>query len=138
MSNRTLRVNELIQRELSDILRKRYQSEAVTLTITEIRVAPDLRDARVFVSVVGSEEERDAKMRWLRDHDRELRKELGHRIVLKYMPRFQYVVDHSTEQGSRILQVLDEIERTAPPRPEEPAEGTGAPSPEPESGGENC
>lgn len=120
MSNRTLRVNELIQRELSDILRKRYQSEAVTITITEIRVAPDLRDARVFVSVVGSEEDRATKLRWLRARDRELRQELGRRIVLKYMPRFQYVEDHSTETGTRILHMLDEIDRTSPPpKPEE-------------------
>jgi ribosome-binding factor A len=119
MSNRTLRVNELIQRELSDILRKRYQSETVTITITEIRVAPDLRDARVFVSVVGTDEERAARIRWLRAHDRELRQELGRRIVLKYMPRFQYVADHSTETGTRILRMLDEIDRTLPPPPEE-------------------
>jgi len=56
MSNRTLRVNELIQRELSAILRQRHQSEAVAVTITEIRVSPDLRDARVFVSVIGSDD----------------------------------------------------------------------------------
>jgi len=111
MSNRTLRVNELIQRELSDILRKRYQSEAVAITLTEVRVAPDLRDARVFVSVVGSEEEIEARLRWLRARARELREELGRRIVLKYLPKFEYVADHSTAQGARILQVLDEIER---------------------------
>lgn len=111
MSNRTLRVNELIQRELSDILRKRYQSEAVAITLTEVRVAPDLRDARVFVSVVGTEEEIEARLRWLRARARELREELGRRIVLKYLPKFEYVADHSTAQGARILQVLDEIER---------------------------
>ena len=44
MSNRTIRVNELIQRELGDILHRRYQSETVAITITEVRVAPDLRD----------------------------------------------------------------------------------------------
>ena len=55
MSNRTVRVNELVQREISDILRKHYQSEAVTITISEVRVSPDLRDARVFVSVVGDD-----------------------------------------------------------------------------------
>ena len=42
MSNRTIRVNELIQRELSAILRKFYQAEAVTITIAEVRVSPDL------------------------------------------------------------------------------------------------
>jgi ribosome-binding factor A len=110
MSNRTLRVNELLQRELSDILRKHHQSEAVAVTITEIRVAPDLRDARVFVSVLGDEDELERKLRWLRAHSKEFRHELGRRIVLKYMPRFEYVPDHSTEQGARILKVLDEIE----------------------------
>jgi ribosome-binding factor A len=109
MSNRTLRVNELLQRELSDILRKHYQTESVTVTITEIRVAPDLRDARVFVSVIGDEEELERKLRWLRAHSKEFRHELGRRVVLKYMPKFEYVADHSPEQGARILKVLDEI-----------------------------
>ena len=110
MSNRTLRVNELLQRELSDILRKYYQSESVALTITEIRVAPDLRDARVFVSVIGDEDELERKLRWLRAHSKEFRHELGRRVVLKYMPKFEYIADHSTEQGARILKVLEEIE----------------------------
>ena len=121
MSNRTLRVNELIQRELSDILRKRHQSETVAMTITEVRVAPDLRDARVFVSVVGDEMENREKMRWLRAHAGELRRELGRRIVLKYMPRFEYVEDHSAERSTRMMQLLDEIEPPAPPS-DEPAE----------------
>jgi ribosome-binding factor A len=114
MSNRTLRVNELIQREFSDILRKRYQSESVAITITEIRVAPDLRDARVFVSVMGDELQLEEKLRWLRAHSKDIRHELGRRIVLKYMPQFEYVRDHSPEQGARILQVLDEIEAKSP------------------------
>ena len=119
MSNRTLRVNELLQRELSDILRKQYQSETVAVTITEIRVAPDLRDARVFVSVIGDEDELQRKLRWLRAHSKAFRHELGRRVVLKFMPRFEYVPDHSTDPGARILKVLDEIEPTlrdeAPP-----------------------
>ena len=117
MSNRTLRVNELIQRELSDILRKRYQAEAVALTITEVRVAPDLRDARVFVSVVGTAAEATAKLRWLRGLSRELRDELGRRIVLKYMPRFEYVADRTAEPSTRVLHLIDEIDRQTPPPP---------------------
>src|SRR5687767_1029863 len=110
MSNRTVRVNELVQREISDILRKRYQSESVVLTITEVRVSPDLREARVFVSVVGSEEEAEEKLRWLRSKASEIREEVGRRIILKYLPKFEYVLDKSAIRGARILQVLDEIE----------------------------
>lgn len=114
MSARTVRVNELVQRELSDILRKRYQSEAVAITISEVRVSPDLRDGRVFVSVVGSEDEAEAKLRWLRGKAAEIREEVGRRIVLKYLPKFEYVLDQSAVRGARILQVLDEIDHPRP------------------------
>lgn len=119
MSNRTVRVNELVQREISDILRKRYQSEAVAITIAEVRVSPDLRDARVFVAIVGSEEQAEEKMTWLRSKAGEIREEVGRRIVLKYLPKFEYVLDRSAARGARILQVLDEIEH--PPKPENEA-----------------
>jgi ribosome-binding factor A len=118
VSNRTLRVNELIQRELNDILHSRYQSEAVAITITEVRVAPDLRDARVFVSIIGKDEVVQQKLRWLRDNLHDVRMELGRRIVLKYMPRFTVALDKSTGRGNRILQVLDEIGIPEPAEPE--------------------
>ena len=110
MSNRTLRVNELIQRELSAILRQDYQSEAVAVTITEVRVAPDLRDARVFVSIVGDADTVEAKLRWLRARNGAIRQELARRIVLKFLPRFTYLLDDSAIRGSRILTLLDEVE----------------------------
>ncbi|MGH7943586.1 MAG: 30S ribosome-binding factor RbfA [Opitutaceae bacterium] len=110
MSNRTIRVNELVQREISDILRKRYQSEAVAVTITEVRVSPDLRDARVFVSIIGDAERAAGKLKWLRSKAPEIREEVSRRIVLKYLPKFEYVLDESAIRGSRILQVLDQIE----------------------------
>jgi ribosome-binding factor A len=116
MSNRTVRVNELVQREISDILRKRYQSESVAITIAEVRVSPDLRDARVFVAVIGSEEIAEEKLRWLRSKAVEIREEVSRRIVLKYLPKFEYVLDHSAIRGARILQMLDAIE---PPQPKE-------------------
>ena len=115
MSNRTVRVNELIQREISDILRKRYQSEAVAITIAEVRVSPDLRDARVFVAVVGSDDVAEEKLKWLRSKAAEIREEVSRRIVLKYLPKFQYLIDTSAVRGSRILQVLDEIEHPRKP-----------------------
>ena len=122
MSNRTIRVNELIQRELGDILHRRYQSETVAITITEVRVAPDLRDARLFVSVIGSDEVVKEKLRWLKDHLHDLRIELGQRITLKYMPRFTLALDKSTGRANRILQVLDEIGVPEPEKTDEDSE----------------
>ena len=111
MSNRTLRVNELIQREISAILRQDYQSESVAITVTEVRVAPDLRDARVFVTILGDDDNVEKKLRWLRAKSRDIRQEMGKRIVLKYMPRFTYVLDDSAIRGSRILLLLDNVDR---------------------------
>ncbi len=109
MSNRTIRVNELVQRELSAILHQQYQSETVAVTITEVRVAPDLRDGRVFVSIVGDEETATQKLRWLRSRAPAIRQELGRRIVLKFLPRFEYVLDRSAIRGTRIIRMLDEL-----------------------------
>ncbi len=116
MSNRIVRINELVQRELNDILRRHYQAEAVAMTV---RVAPDLRDARVFVAIVGGDGAVQEQFRWLRRQAPALRAELGRRIILKYLPRFEYVLDESTVRGARVMQVLDQV---APPAPEPPAE----------------
>jgi ribosome-binding factor A len=121
MSNRTLRVNELIQRELSDILRKRHQAEATPITITGVDTAPDLRECRVHVAVAGPPEETARKLRWLKTITRDLRAELGRRIVLKYMPNLTFTPDTTTARGNRILGLLDEIaaKEGHPPPPED-------------------
>ncbi len=126
MSNRTLRVNELIQRELSSILRTIYKDDAVTITVTGVQVSPDLHEGKVFVAVTGDEEDEARALRWLKHNTREFRFELGRRIVLKNMPHFTYAIDVSTERGNRILSVLDEIaaqdkarNATRPPAPDQ-------------------
>ncbi|MDR0902837.1 MAG: ribosome-binding factor A [Opitutaceae bacterium] len=117
MSNRTLRVNELIQRELSDILRKRHQAEAVAITISAVDIAPDLRDGRVHVAIFGDAEFARQKLRWLRSIAHELTQELNRRIVLKYMPKLTYTLDTATSRGNRILGILDEIDAKQGPLP---------------------
>lgn len=124
MSNRTIRVNELVQRELSDILHRHYQSEAVAITITEVRVSPDLHEGKVFISIVGNEETAQQKMRWLRSKASEIRFELGRRIVLKFLPKFEYVLDESVIRGARLSKLIDDLgplpADLPPPTPPEP------------------
>jgi ribosome-binding factor A len=122
VSNRIVRINELVQREISDILRQRHASEAVAITIAEVRVAPDLRDGRVFVAIVGDDATVADRFRWLQRRAPEIREELAHRIVLKFLPRFTYVLDKSSERVARVLRALDEIE------PRQPAEPSTDPS----------
>lgn len=111
MSNRTIRINELVQREISDYLRKRYQSESAAITITSVDVSPDLRTGRVYIGVIGSDEFATDRLRWLRQHAEEIRREIGRRVILKWNPKWDYVLDDSGERGARILRVLHEIEQ---------------------------
>jgi ribosome-binding factor A len=117
MSNRTLRVNELIQREISAYLHTRHQGEAVRITITAVQVSPDFHDARVFYSVFGGTEAAATCREWLQAKTGEIRRVVGKNVVLKNVPRLEFVPDPSPERGVRVLQVLDEIERPPPARP---------------------
>jgi ribosome-binding factor A len=122
VSNRIVRINELVQREVSDILRRRHASEAVAITISEVRVAPDLREGRIFVAVVGDEATVDDRFRWLQGRAGEIRRELAKRIVLKFIPHFTYVLDKSSDRAARVLRALDEIEHPTEPA-SEPSHG---------------
>jgi ribosome-binding factor A len=109
VSNRTIRVNELIQRELGDILRRRYQSESVSITISAVQVTEDLREGRVFVSIIGNEDHVVKMFRWICHKSADIREELGRRIVLKYLPKFTYAIDESTAKGNKILALMDQL-----------------------------
>jgi ribosome-binding factor A len=111
MSNRTLRLNELIQREISAYLHTRYQSEAVRITVTSVKVSPDLHDGRVFYAVFGGKDEAAECSRWLREKTGEIRHMVGKQVILKNVPKLEFVHDLSPERGTRVIQVLDEIEK---------------------------
>jgi ribosome-binding factor A len=108
-STRNLRVNELILRELSNLLRRKYNADASAITLSAVEVTPDVREGKVYVSVTGDDDEAAAKLKWLRKHARELRLALGEIIILKHMPVLTYELDTVTDRGNRILGILDEI-----------------------------
>jgi ribosome-binding factor A len=113
VSNRIVRINELVQREISDILRRRHAAEAVAITISEVRVAPDLRDGRVFVAIVGDAASVADRFRWIQRKAPEIRSELARRIVLKFLPHLTYVLDKSSDRVARLLKAMDEVEQPA-------------------------
>ncbi|HQU09018.1 MAG: ribosome-binding factor A [Verrucomicrobia bacterium 21-51-4] len=114
MSNRTIRVNELIRQELNAILRSDYGVEAVAITITDVEVAPNLRSALIFYSVIGGAPAIASAKSFLSKKAREMRQSLNRRITIKYSPELRFVYDASMERGSKILSVLDELEHEQP------------------------
>ena len=113
MSKRISRINELIRRELSEQLRKRYRSAAVAITISDVETSPDLRNSTIYYSVIGGEEAlRDAR-KLFRQAGKDLHQQVKQRVILKYFPNFEYVYDPSMERGSHILDLLDELDEAS-------------------------
>lgn len=112
MTRRTERVNELLREEISALLLRETKDPRLAhmVTIIAVEVALDLKHAKVFVSVLGTEEEKAEVMRGLESASRFLRRQLSDRLRLRYTPELLFRRDDSIERGSRILQILKEIE----------------------------
>jgi ribosome-binding factor A len=110
MSQRNIRVNELIKREIGEVLHTRYQAEMVRVTVTRVDVAPDHRKAHVFFSVIGGEEHARPALRWLTKNQREIRRHVGRNITLKFLPHLQFHYDPSIAEGDRVLEILQDLD----------------------------
>lgn len=110
MGQRKIRVGELIRRELSEILHSRWRTETVAMTITEVDISPDLRNARVYYSVIGNRENVAKVGRLLASIKRDLKQLLSKKVILKYTPELNFVFDPSAERAMKILATLDELD----------------------------
>ena len=126
MKHRLERVNELIKRELGELITREVSFEAALVTVQHVDITPDLKQAHVFVSVIGSEDEAKSAMSALHASRAVLQHLLSKRIILKYTPHLHFKLDESIERGTRVISILEQIE--IPPDEPEPPEEHGAPS----------
>jgi ribosome-binding factor A len=111
MSNRLTRVAELLQREISVMLRAHWPQEAARITITEVSISPDLAQARVRYAVIGGKENELVANRLLTRIRGELRTGVGKVVTLKRTPDFKFVLDESAERSLRIRAMLDDLDQ---------------------------
>ena len=105
-SNRIGRINEEIQRELAALLRTVKDPRVHGLvSITHVDTTPDLRYAKVFVSVLNQQDGKEV-IRGLKSAGGYLRRELGRALQLRYTPELTFVRDDSIDQGAHILDML--------------------------------
>ncbi len=109
MKHRLLRVNELLKRELSSLLVREMRFDDLLVTVNQVDVTPDLKSAHVYISVLG-EIGRDHVIPTLEENRAMLQAELSRHVVLKYTPHLLFHLDDSIERGSRVLEILEEIE----------------------------
>jgi ribosome-binding factor A len=116
-TSRLVRVNELLKREIAEDLYRNYAGsdfDAAAITVTRVECAPDLRNANVFISIFGHEDERDRMIGYLNRHRQEIIRLMIKRVKLKYTPRLHFILDESLEGGDHILSLLAEMERENP------------------------
>ena len=111
-SNRIGRINEEIQRELADLLRelKDPRVHKTMVSITHVETTPDLRYAKVYISVLDEARSKDA-MRGLRSASGWLRRELGSRLQLRYTPELVLEEDDSLKYGAHMYDLLSRLSR---------------------------
>ena len=119
MTRRTERLNDLLRAEISDLIRRQAKDPRLVglISVTQVEVTPDLSHARVFVSVMGSEEEQAAAFKALNSARSFLRRELTHRIKTRRTPELTFQRDDSLERGARLLSLIEEARQggEAPP-----------------------
>ena len=112
-SNRISRINEEIQRELSEQFRRLKDprvSQTGMVSITRVDTTRDLRYARIYVSALDKSQEKEV-LKGLKSAAGFLRRELGRSLQLRYTPELQFVADDSIQHGAHILEVLRQVEQ---------------------------
>jgi len=108
---RSHRVGDLIREILSEmILRDLGDPRLEVVTITEVEVTDDLKQARVFFSARGNQLQEDAALHGLESAAGVMRKKLGREMRLRYIPELMFKVDHSFEYGSKIDRLIQTIQ----------------------------
>ncbi len=109
-TRRQEQVADVIRREISDLLLRATNDPRIGFaSITEVTVSPDLRHARVYVSVLGDEHEQRATMDALVHARGYLRHELAARTTFKFLPDLTFEHDTSLERGDRLLRLIDQV-----------------------------
>jgi ribosome-binding factor A len=124
-SPRTARVGDQVRVEIAELLARVVRDPGIGfLTITHVKVTPDLQQARVYYTTLGDERARTETRKALERVTPFLRRHLGQRLRLRRVPELQFFFDESVERGDRIEQILQELSAE---RGEDPANAATGP-----------
>src|SRR4051812_22967992 len=114
MTRRTERLGEEIREEVAQMITGELKDPRIGfVTVTRVDLGPDLRQARVFVGVLGTEKQRQASLSGLKQAAGFMRRALGQRLRLRHTPELVFQYDEGLEASDRVARLLDEIQRPA-------------------------
>jgi len=111
MVDRIMRISEEIKREVGNIIQGELKDPRLPelISVTSAHVTRDLRYAKIYVSIMGTEEEKKAALEGLKSASGYIRHEIGQRIKLRYTPEFQFELDNSIEHGVYINKLINDV-----------------------------
>ncbi|MCM3113929.1 30S ribosome-binding factor RbfA [Neobacillus sp. MER 74] len=116
MSHRANRVGEQMKKELGDIIGRKIKDPRIGfVTVTDVEVTGDLQQAKVYISVLGDEEQRENTLKGLAKAKGFIRTEIGHRIRLRKTPEIIFEWDESIDYGNRIDTLLHQLHKDEKP-----------------------
>ena len=119
-SHRLQRVRELLKREIGEAIRREIPvQQAGLVTVNDVEVAGDLKNAKVYLGQFGTTEQKKTALQMLNKNRTRIQSLVAKTVVLKYTPKLKFLVDESVDRGNRVLQIIEELEKTSPPEPAE-------------------
>jgi ribosome-binding factor A len=115
MTNRLARVRELMKHELAAILQRDFEFGGALVTINDVDLTPDLKQAHIYLGMVGREDLQQDALENLRRHRKAISTKLSKRVILKNTPQLYFKLDDSVERGVRVLNILQQIDAQLPP-----------------------
>ena len=109
MKNRLVRVCEVLKREIGVIIRRELEIENTLVTVSDVDITPDLKQAHIFISALGSPAGRRKAMEALESHRVRFQTELSRRVQMKHTPHLNFRLDDAIERGTRVIDIMDEL-----------------------------
>lgn len=115
MGIRVNRVEDVLLRSINEVLREKVRDPRIGfVTVTGVTVSPDIRSARVYVSVLGGEQEKKDSLAGLKASSPFIRREVAHQVILKHMPELHFIYDEAPERGEHLMNLLKDLNRDTP------------------------
>jgi ribosome-binding factor A len=111
MTRHRRQIEHLLRAELSELLRRRVKDPRLKglVTVTEVSASSDLSQAKVFISILGTAEEKREVLQGLSSASPFLRHELGNHLSLRYVPELSFEMDDSIERGVHLLKLMEQV-----------------------------
>ncbi|MGE5314551.1 MAG: 30S ribosome-binding factor RbfA [Acidobacteriota bacterium] len=126
MALRLEKVASLLRHELGSIVSRASADAGLGFTtVTEVRMTPDLRLAKVYVSIFGSDEVREKTLKHLESQKKEIRMQMASRVSMKYLPALQFYHDATLDRVQHLEELIKKIHKDDPPPKEDDEQGGG-------------